>query len=254
VKEANEIMRNVGRTLSPLKLAAALAVVLVSGGASHAQLFTSGPFASTSNVPLTLTDWTDDIVFPKFDSNLGILQSVSITLTINIQTVITVQNTGNATSNGRASITVEATVRDPLGFLPGVPPPPSPPTPGDPGVNLADVTSPNFNFNLNPGQTLSSGTLSASSTDINSFSLNDYPAAVVQFSGNPGDTITLPAYTRTFTNISFTGGNAIASQITSAALSGNITYTYLAIPEPSALPLVGMGVLGLAVARRRARR
>jgi hypothetical protein len=121
----------------------------------------------------------------------------------------------------------------------------------DGGDNLnapeIDANSPAFNYSLGAGQGVTSGLLTKSGNDGG----NTYTTAPVlaEFTG-PG-TIVLPASTFTQTLLANTGGNTTSSQITDASLTGTVTYDYIAVPEPSTIGLVVVGLLGALTIRRR---
>jgi hypothetical protein len=204
-------------------------------------------FATTTPIPLTSTDWSESLSFPTFDTSLGTLTSVTLDLTGSLNTTITVGNISDlvgspAPSSGTVNTQSVLTLRDPdnlliplpqLGIL----------SPGQTYSLPADSGAP---FSLDPQE----ATLSGSNTYTSS-------SLLAEFSG--AGPIVLPASTSTTTILANKGGNTYSSQSTEAALTGTITYTYtrsVQAPEPSALALVGVGLVGMAgyvwrVGRRR---
>lgn len=62
------------KTVSVLLLSLSI-LICTAFTAARADLV-SGPFTTTTPIPLTLTDWTGSLSFPQFDSSLGTLTGV----------------------------------------------------------------------------------------------------------------------------------------------------------------------------------
>jgi hypothetical protein len=185
----------------------------------------SGPFTTSTPIPSTLTDWLGTLDFPKFNSALGTLTSVQLDLSGGLTTTLTITNSSESGSSGTAKTELMVTVQDA-------------------GNNLIapeiDILSPAFAYNLGPGGSINSGLLTKNGSSSDVYTL---AAILAEFNG-PG-TISLNASTFTQTVLSNTGGNTSASQVTNAALTGSVTYNYIAVPEPSTLALLGVGAIGL---------
>lgn len=210
-----------------------LALVLAAGLGSTVAAGTSGPFTTSTPVPLTKTDWSSTLAFPKFNPALGQLTQVDISITAYLETILTVTNTASSASTGTAKTEVAVTVTDPLLLISMGP----------------DFFSPNFAFSLAPGGSVTSGLLAKSATDSQSFT----SAGILSEFTGPG-TITMDADTFTQAWIIFNGGNSNVVQVTKASTTGCVTYHYTEVPElpASALALLPAAVGLLArIARRK---
>ncbi len=185
----------------------------------------SGPFTTSTPIPYTLTDWIGSLSFPMFNSGLGTLTEVDMTLTGAMQTTLTVTNSSPDPSSGSANTEVRMSVQDAGSNF-------SPPQ--------IDFFSPAFGYSLAGGGSVGSGLLTKTASDSEVYTLS---AILAEFNG-PG-TIVLPASTFTQTLLANTGGNTAASQVTQGDLTGTVTYHYTVVPEPSTLALFGVAALSL---------
>ena len=214
-------------------LASVLTVVLCAtlvfiGAAVPAQADIIVSYPTSAPIPATTTDWSSSVPLQLFDPSLGTLQSVDIYVSSTLNTTLTVQNTDESdSSSGSAKTEVQVTVD------------------GNPAL---DFLSPAFSYTLGPGGSTSSGLLTSSSS-LDSGPLTDAPT-LSAFTGV--GTMDLYAYTFTQTDLSNTGGNTNASQVTDASFTATVTYDYIATPEPGSIVLMGLGAAGLfCIARRR---
>ena len=215
-------------TLTPLSAAVLTgAVLLGSSLAGSAATLT----VNSNTISATGTDWVSTLVFPQFNPLMGTLQSVEMTVGSTIHTVLTVRNTDGALASlGYAKTEVYVSVQDVGHNLP---------------APQLDLVSPQYDFSLNAGQSVTSGTITKSGLDTQLFT--DAPI-LAAFTGDGN--VSLDARTLTNTLISYSGGNTSAVQVTTAGLTGTVTYTYL-VPESSSALLGGLGALALLRRRRR---
>jgi hypothetical protein len=217
--------------LTRAKCCAFLALILTLSLSSVVCSDTSGPFTTTTPVAYTRTDWARTLAFPKFNSALGTLTQVDILIPSAMRTTLTVTNSASSTSTGSAQTEVKVTVSEPsLGML-----------------AQPDYYSPEFAFELDPGESVISGQLVKTGMDMQSYTT---PSVLSAFTG-PG-TITFDAGTYTKTWIGYNGGNTEATQVTDASCTGQVTYWY-EVPEPSGLMVLVPGLLGLVTMIKRRR-
>ncbi len=218
-----------------------LALTVVSAKASPPGIYTSGPFTTSTPISFTTTDWSNSLVFPKYTPDGDdYLISIELTLSSTLRTTLTVTNAGGSSSSGQAKTELQVTVQDPLNLLqPLFPTPPPSYTP------QLDILSNAFNYSLSPGGSTTSGLLTKNGISSDTYTLG---AILAEFTG--AGTISLAASTFTQTALFNTGGGTGASQVSTASLTGTITYTY--VPEPTAaVLLLGSGAM-LLLRRRRA--
>lgn len=209
------------------------------GMIGQASAATEGPITTTTPIINQLTDWTGNTTFlrfPQFNPSLGTLTSVSLSLTGNITSTLTVTNLGNSTSNGNDSTTCMLSITDASGVITGLAP---------------QITIPTTLWAYGPlaadgGNATSIPALTGNGSYTNSFG---NASVLAEFTGTGN--ISLPAGTYTFTTLQNHGGNSLDAQVTDATLTGNVTYTYTAVPEPTSVTLL---VLGGAVALMQRRR
>jgi hypothetical protein len=220
-----------------ISLLAAGAVVV--GCATNASANTE-TFTTSTPVSSSLTDWNNTLAFQQFNSSLGTLNSVELTLSSGITTILTVQNMGTS-SHGGVKTEMTVMVEDAGNHF-------------NLDVPQLDILSSRYTYNLGAGKSATSGLLSATG----SYSSEDYTLAAIlnEFTGN--GVIDLDASTYTTTDLSNTGGNTASSQVTDASLTGTVTYDYTAPiqvvdrapEEASTFSLLVLGLGSLPFLRR----
>ncbi len=199
-----------------------------------------GPLANTNGTVSHTTEFTgtggDVLTFSQFDSTLGTLTGVSLTVNGTISSNISVSNTAATPSSGTVRTESIYSLVDPGSLL-----------------NLGpDLITASQSYSLDPGQSINIGPFTKSGSDTQSYTLQ---AILDEFTGVGSISLGLSSVTSTL--LGNTGGNTSSNQVTTASASGTVTYTYTqsqGVPEAGTTAVLGLGSLagaGTLMARRR---
>jgi hypothetical protein len=209
----------------------------------------------TATTGLQTTDFLAQFDIPKFNTSLGTLTSISITLSGNMSAVGSVTNTTDSTATG-VSITQNSTVTDN---------PPQPVAGSLGGVTIANGSTGGDTFLLFTTSATDGalvGTVNGN-TMVSGISLASSFASqtLTQTSGFDPNLIGAGAFditlaTGEFTTTGGSGGNLANTVATQDDLNMSVTFNFSnppppSVPEPASMLLIGSGLVGLGVVRRR---
>lgn len=183
-----------------------------------------------------------------FDSSLGTLNSVTITL--DGSSTATIDLTNKVSSTGpqrvRAASTVDLLFNSSIAGLDSI----------LMGIMFPTLTNATPLVTLNPGESQSFGPLTAS--DSYGLTAADLSGITASFAAAGGGSFNVMCSSLSGFTLTGGGGQIDSSQATTAGCGATIVYDYTAVvvpptpvPEPASMALVGLGALGLAAARRR---
>jgi len=210
-----------------------LPIMAIFGGLAAASTF-SPVCTGTGTVP---TELNNVVSCGQFNNGLGVLQSIQITLSGGISGTITLNQTSTTTQSMKGTESSDFNVAALPGFV--IPIPLFTAAYNTGFQNVAPSTPQTFtlsnNQNLNLGTDSNAATF-ATYTGAGNFLINVTTSSTFSISGG--------------------GGQAQASQSTGGFLNAAVVYTYTssAVPEPTTVSLIGLGLIGVGfIGRRKAR-
>ena len=227
------------RIIRRLLLMAIAVIGLAINGLTPALGASLGPFPTSTPIPLTTADWVSNLTFPQFDPSKGSLNSLRLTLPGEFATTVTVSCISPGTVNGNSVVRVDYFIQDSGNNFP---------------VSQFALLSffndpPAVHYTLNYGDSITiTEDRFGAQTGGWTFST---PGLISAFTGTGNIDLTVDLKAHLL--IDNHGADVSAGMVTSAALTGSVTYDYTPLPEPSSCLLASLGLIGLVVWRRRKR-
>lgn len=234
---------------------------LMGASAAHAGVFTTTTTTVTFSGPTDFNGTGAGLgSLPLFNSSLGTLQSVNIGGTYTFSSSITVSNNTSTATSGNVNTVSGAQFSSSTSAALNSVIETYTDTAGSTTFSGHTLTPVAFNTSgSNPAFSLTSTNsykqvVTAATSLQHLFPIQITNASdMLPFEAAGGGNFAVLFNTLTGTELSYSAGNASATQSTSATGTLTISYTYdtTPVPEPASLALFGVGVIGLGLVRRR---